>query len=53
MWNGLENVLKDEVNLNSFKSALSFSTRACLEGVQMEYYFIHIMCILWLTDIFV
>ena len=24
MWNGLENVLKDEVNLNSFKSALSF-----------------------------
>ena len=24
MWNGLENMLKDEVNLNSFKSALSF-----------------------------
>ena len=23
MWNGLENVLKDEINLNSFKSALS------------------------------
>ena len=22
-WNGLENVLKDEINLNSFKSALS------------------------------
>ena len=25
MWNGLENVLKDEINLNSFKSALSLS----------------------------
>ena len=25
MWNGLENVLKDEINLNSFKSALSSS----------------------------
>lgn len=24
VWNGLENMLKDEVNLNSFKSALSF-----------------------------
>ena len=24
MWNGLENVLKDEVNLNCFKSAISF-----------------------------
>ena len=23
MWNGLENELKDELNLNSFKSALS------------------------------
>ena len=23
MWNGLENELKDEINLNSFKSALS------------------------------
>ena len=23
MWNGLENLLKDEINLNSFKSALS------------------------------
>ena len=23
MWNGLENVLKDEINLNCFKSALS------------------------------
>ena len=23
MWNGLENVLKDEININSFKSALS------------------------------
>ena len=23
MWNGIENVLKDEINLNSFKSALS------------------------------
>ena len=53
MWNGLENMLKDEVNLNSFKSALSFSTRDCLEGVQMEFYFIHIMYILRLTDIFV
>ena len=25
MWNGLENVLKDEINLNSFKSALSLN----------------------------
>ena len=25
MWNGIKNVLKDEVNLNSFKSALSLS----------------------------
>ena len=25
MWNGLENVLKDEINLNSFNSALSLS----------------------------
>ena len=25
MWNGLENVLKDEINLNSFKPALSLS----------------------------
>ena len=25
MWNGLENVLKDEINLNSYKSALSLS----------------------------
>ena len=25
MWNGLENVVKDEINLNSFKSALSLS----------------------------
>ena len=25
MWNGLENVLKEEINLNSFKSALSLS----------------------------
>ena len=25
MWNGLENVLKDEINLNSYKSALSSS----------------------------
>ena len=24
MWNDIENVLKDEINLNSFKSALSF-----------------------------
>ena len=27
MWNGLENVLKDEINLNSFKSALSLLER--------------------------
>ena len=40
MWNGLENVLKDELNLNSFKSALSLSwTRDCLEGVEIEFYF--------------
>ena len=25
MWNGQENVVKDEINLNSFKSALSLS----------------------------
>ena len=25
LWNSLENVLKDETNLNSFKSALSLS----------------------------
>ena len=25
MWNGLENVLKDKINLNSFNSALSLS----------------------------
>ena len=38
MWNGLENVLKDEINLNSFKSALSSSrTRDCLEGVEIEF----------------
>ena len=38
MWNGLENVLKDEINLNSFKSALSLSwTRDCLEGVEIEF----------------
>ena len=37
MWNGLENVLKDEINLNSFKSALSLPwTRECLEGVEIE-----------------
>ena len=37
MWNGLENVLKDEINLNSFKSALSLPwTRDCLEGVERE-----------------
>ena len=24
MWNGLENVLKDEINLDYFKSSLSF-----------------------------
>ena len=34
MWNGLENVLKDEINLNCFKSALSLlGTGVCLEGV--------------------
>ena len=38
MWNGLENVLKDEINLHSFKSALSLSsTRDCLEGVEIEF----------------
>ena len=25
MWNGLENVLKDETNLNSFESAVSLN----------------------------
>ena len=25
MWNGLENELKDEINLNSFNSALTLS----------------------------
>ena len=34
MWNGLENVLKDEINLKSFKSALS-CTRDYLEGVEI------------------
>ena len=44
MWNGLENVLKDEINLNSFKSALSLSsTRDCLEGVEIEFYFSYLM----------
>ena len=44
MWNGLENVLKDEINLNSFKSDLSLSwTRDCLEGVEIEFYFSHLM----------
>ena len=38
MWNGLENVLKDEINLNYFRSALSLSwTRDCLEGVEIEF----------------
>ena len=27
MWNGIENVLKDEVNLSSFKSGLSLSEK--------------------------
>ena len=36
MWNGLENVLKDEINLNSSKFALSLPlTRDCLEGVEI------------------
>ena len=44
MWNGLENVLKDEINLNSFKSALSLSwTRYCLERVEIEFYFSYLM----------
>ena len=43
-WNGLDNVLKDEINLNSFKSALSLSgTRDCLEGVEIEFYFSYLM----------
>ena len=34
MWNGLENELKDKINLNSFNSALTLSwTRDCFEGV--------------------
>ena len=34
---GLENVLKDEINLNSFKSALSVPwTRDCREGDEIE-----------------
>ena len=38
MRNGLENVLKDEINLHSSKSALSLSwTRDCLEGVEIEF----------------
>ena len=38
MWNGLENVLKDEINLNSFKNGPSLSwTRDCLEGVEIEF----------------
>ena len=37
MWNVLENELKDEINLNSFNSALTLSwTRDCPEGVVME-----------------
>ena len=37
MWNGPENVLKDEINLNSFKSALSLPlTGVCREGVVIE-----------------
>ena len=36
-WNGLENEFKDEINLNSFNSALTLSwTRDCLEGVVIE-----------------
>ena len=37
MWNGLENELKDEINLNSFKTALSLPwTGDWLEGVVIE-----------------
>ena len=37
LWNGLENELIDEINLNSFKSALSLPwTGDCLEGVVIE-----------------
>ena len=33
MWNDLEHELKDEINLNSFKSALTLS---CLKGVVID-----------------
>ena len=37
MWNGLENELKDEINLNSFNSALTLSwTGDGLEEVVIE-----------------
>ena len=37
MWNGLEHELKDEINLNSFKSVLTlFCSRDCLKGVVIE-----------------
>ena len=37
MWNGLEHELKDEINLNSFKSALTLSCSGdCLKGVVIE-----------------
>ena len=39
-WNGLENELKDKINLNSCKSALPFAGD-CLEEVVIE--LIHIM----------
>ena len=46
MWNGLENELKDEINLNSFNSTLTLSgTRDCLEGVVMELILVIIMYI--------
>ena len=37
MWNGLEHELKDEINLNSFKSALTLSCSGdCLKGVVID-----------------
>ena len=37
MWNGLEHELKDEINFNSFKSALTLSCSGdCLKGVVID-----------------
>ena len=49
MWNGLENELKDEINVNTFNSALSLPcTGDCLEEVVIElllviYYVMYIL----------